>query len=466
MADSESIPMNERRGSSHQTAGHSLLSESCCQIVRNSRHSRYGQIQNFCNKILCWRFKVWMFILLPIVILITIIIVIIGIRATPYDDDYIDPKLKMYGIPRYYVGSMKISKYSFTPELMIPQSKNYLYLSKVLKMMLCQLYNKSPALGYYFVDSDVFSFSHGSVTAYFWLQFAMPEEHDLLVKYTLSAEMLSNALRQQLYTDGMAKNMEVEPSSITLQPAKEGYVQSLKTGQCVFRVLLLSKEQTFNSLRLVNCNKNSSNYWLVQGKNDHSIKTIISTEGEGSVCTDVNVTMYNTWVPGLKQIVSKFSQTGLPTNHEVIIPGNMLLMTFSRLGECDLSQYSITFLQVPMAECGGVLDGTNGSFTSPSYPNDHQEEINCTWNLKVQEHYRAIIFFREFKLGGPPTSGGSCESDYLEVDGQRFCGDHKPFSFHSNSSNLLITFHSSKTYTQSFAADFIITDGNSTKFHS
>ncbi|XP_078089079.1 suppressor of tumorigenicity 14 protein homolog [Mustelus asterias] len=472
MAKRESIPMNELSPGSGQTSNNTLAQNllpepsRSGQNARISWRSRMTQIREFCNIIACWRCKVWMLILLPVVILITIIIVIIGINNTSIDDDFIDPKLKIYGISRYYIGIMKISKYSFTPELMIPQSKNYLSLSKVLKMMLCQLYNKSPALGYYFVDSGVFSFSNGSVTAYFWLQFAMPKEHDLLVKYTLSAEVLLNVLRQHLYYDGTAKKMEVEPSSITLQLAKERYVQSLKAGHCVLRVLLLSKEQTFNSQRLVNCSKNSSNYWLVQGESDRSIKTIISTEDEGSVCTGTNVTIYNTWVPGSKQIVSKFTQTGLPNTREVIVSGNTLLVTFSPTGECDLSQYSITFLQVPMTECGGTLDGTNGSFTSPSYSN--QKEINCTWDLKVQEHFRAIIYFREFKLGGPPMSGESCVTDYLEIDSQRFCGDRKAFYFHSNSSSLQITFHSSKMYTQSFAADYITTDGNytSTKFHS
>ncbi|XP_041067309.1 suppressor of tumorigenicity 14 protein homolog isoform X2 [Carcharodon carcharias] len=421
MAEEISIPMTELSPSSNSTQEQNLLPDSN-RTDQNERNSHWGNLRcretstwNACNKIICWKCKMWMPILFT-VILITIIIVITGIKATSIDDDFIDPSLKIYGISRYYIGSMKISKYSFTPEL-IPQSKTYLSLSKGLKFMLCQLYNKSPALGYYFVDSGVFSFSNG--TAYFWLQFAMPEEHDLLIKYTLSAEVLLNVLRQHLYTDRTGENIEVEPSSIALKFAKAGYVQSLKTGQCVFRVLLLSNEQTFNSLRLVNCSKNSSNYWLVQSESDHSIKTIISTEDEGSGCTGMNVAMYNTWVPGSKQIVSKFSQTGLPITSEVIVSGNVLLVTFSPRGECDLPKYSITFLQAPMTECGGVLSGTNGSFTSPSYSNNYQGEINCTWNLKVQEHFRAIIFFREFKLGGPSKSGESCVTDYLEVAGQR-----------------------------------------------
>ncbi|XP_067896972.1 suppressor of tumorigenicity 14 protein homolog [Heterodontus francisci] len=471
MAEAGSIPLTELSSgstpvgnSTHQQLlfpDRNLINQEQRNHQQQNLCSRDTCNRDCCNKIIYWKCKMWMLIVLAVAIFTALLIIVItGIRATSIDDDFLDPNLKIYGTPRYYIGSVKISKHSFTPELMIPQSKNYLSLSKLLSIMLWQLYNSSPALGYYFVDSGVFSFSNGSVTAYYWLQFALPKEHDLLIKYTLSAEMLMNVLRQHLYTGRTAENMEVEPSSVTLQVANESYVQSLKTGQCVFRVLLLSKEQTFDSLRLVNCNKNSSNYWLVQGEHGHSIKATISTKDEGSVCSCMDVATYNTWVPGSKQTVSKFSQTGLPITSEVIVSGNMLLVTFIPKGGCDLSQYLITFLQVAMTECGGVLSGINGSFTSPSYSNDHQEEVNCTWNLKVQENFRAIIFFKEFKLGGPPRAGESCKTDYLEADGQRFCGDHKPFHLYSNSSSLQINFHSNKMRTKSFAADYIATDGN------
>ncbi|XP_078416699.1 uncharacterized protein c15h3orf52 [Cetorhinus maximus] len=163
MAEEGSILMTELSPSSNSTQEQNFLPDTD-RDDQNERNSQWGNLRcretriwNACNKIICWKCKLWMPILF-IVILITIIIVIIGIKATSIDDDFIDPSLKIYGISRFYIGSMKISKYSFTPELMIPQSKNYSSLAKLLKIMLCQLYNKSPALGYYFVDSGVFSF--------------------------------------------------------------------------------------------------------------------------------------------------------------------------------------------------------------------------------------------------------------------------------------------------------------------
>uniref|UniRef100_UPI00398EAAE5 suppressor of tumorigenicity 14 protein homolog n=1 Tax=Pristiophorus japonicus TaxID=55135 RepID=UPI00398EAAE5 len=469
MADRGGIRMT-LVSSSSERADNSTQNQTLLNQIDQRETNSQGKYQCFkdtcnrdaCNRTICWKCKMWMLIVLAIAILIAllIIIVICGIRATSIDDDFIHPNLKIYGTSRYYIGSMKISKHSFIPELMMPQSKKYSSLSKDLKIMLCQLYSTSPALGYYFVDSGIFSFSNGSVTAYYWLQFALPKDHDLLIKYTLSAEMLMNVLRQHLSTDRTREKMDIEPSSVTLQVANERYVRSLKTGQCVFRVLLLSKEQTFDSLRLMNCNKNTSNYWLVQGESGRSIKATISTKDEGSVCSGMDVATYNTWFPDSKQTVSKFSQIGPSIMSEIIVSGNMLLVTFNPTGGCNLSQYSITFLQVPMTECGGVLVGTNGSFTSPSYSNDHQEEINCTWNLKVQEHLRPIISFKNFKLSGPPRTGKLCVTDYVEIDGKRFCGEHKTFNYYSHNSSLQIKFYSNKMYTKGFAADYIVTEGD------
>ncbi|XP_078264979.1 suppressor of tumorigenicity 14 protein homolog [Rhinoraja longicauda] len=397
--------------------------------------------------------------LLAVVVLITTLFstVIFGIRATPLDDEFIDPNLRILGAPRYYVGSMKLSRGSFTPELATPQSRNFSSLSNTLKTMLQQLYSTSPALGYYFVDSDVFSFSNGSIIAHYWLQFALPKEAELFIRYTLSIEVLINVLRQHLHTLAVRRITEVDPSSVTLQVANEQYVQSLKTGQCVFHILLQSKNQTFDSLGLVNCSRNSSNYWLVQGMSGYSIKADISSTPHRSIYSDVEVAMYSSWFPDTEQTVSKFSQTGHAFTSELVVSGSVLLMTFNPRAGCELSQYSITFLQVPETECGGVLGGTNGSFMIPSSSNDHLEGINCTWNLQLQEPFRAKLVFKDFRLDGSPKTGVLCVADYLEVDGQRFCGEHQQFCLYSKGSSLQIKYHSNQTHTKGFTVDYMAT---------
>ncbi|XP_059824482.1 suppressor of tumorigenicity 14 protein homolog isoform X1 [Hypanus sabinus] len=438
-----------------------LLDASATQPKGNTQTILgYMPTRETCNKMICWRCKMWMLIVSTVAMLTAAItiIVILSIRATPLDDELIDPNLKIHGTPRYYIGSIKISNYSFTPGLMVPQSKNLTSLSKTLKHMLNQLYTTSPALRYYFVDSDVFSFSHSGAIAYFWLQFALPKEKDLLIKYTLSTEVLINVLRQHLQTADVGRIMKIELSSLMLRVANEEYVQSLKTGQCVHHVLLLSEEQTFDSLGLIQCNRSSSSYWLVQGGIGYSIKATISTQPGGTTCNGVDVATYSTGFLDPKQTVSKFEQTGQPLTAEVIVSGDTLLVAFNPTAGCNLLQYSITFLQVPVTECGGVLGGTKGSFRSPRDSNNQEKAVNCTWNLKVQEHFRTKIVFKDFKLGGSPKTGESCVTDYLEVDSRRFCGDHQSFCLYSNSSSLQILFHANQINSKGFAADYMAID--------
>ncbi|XP_069744662.1 suppressor of tumorigenicity 14 protein-like isoform X3 [Narcine bancroftii] len=361
-----------------------LLIGGRAEQQENNRRWRSLIPNHLRNSAICNNYKMWLLIVLIAAIVVTIISVILGIRYTSIDDEYIDPDLKIHGTPRYYIGSMKLPRCSFTTELTVPQSKNFFSLSEALNSMLKQLYSTSPALGYYFVDSDVFSFSNGSLIAYYWLQFALPKEQDLLLKYTLSIEVLVNILRQHLHTADVRKTVEVEPSSVTLHVADEQYVQSLKTGKCVSRILLENNRQSFDSLDLVNCWK-TSNYWLVQGENGYFIKASILTRPGGPVCSGVDVASYSTWFLDPEQTVSKFRQIGQSFKSEIIASGNILLVAFNPTAGCDRSQYSISFLQVPATECGGVLGGTNGSFMSPQYSTDRQEDISCIWNLKLQK---------------------------------------------------------------------------------
>eukprot|EP00062_Callorhinchus_milii_P011034 gi/632956705/ref/XP_007894091.1/ PREDICTED: suppressor of tumorigenicity 14 protein homolog [Callorhinchus milii] len=405
-----------------------------------------------------------------------IFIVFAGIRASSRDDDFVDPKLKVYGTARYYTGTMTISSLSFTPELMMPQTETFSSLSSELKKMLLDLYGSSPALGYYFVDSNIFSFRYmlleptkcqskvlvlimiedihnGSVIVYYWLQFALPKEPDFLIKYTLSPEVLINVLRQHLSSDGVAQHqaLVIEPHSLTLDVADQRYVESLKSGHCAFYVPVLNNEaeQNFSSLKLDNCGTNTSHYWRVQGHSGHSIKAILSVRSEAC---GMDVTTYYGWFPDSKRDVSKFRQVGVPHISEVIASETVFLMTITPTRECDLPQYSITFSQVPMTECGGVLSGINGSFVSPSYPNFNSAEINCTWTLKVPDHFSIVVFFKDLA-----EAGASFASNHIEVDGRRF-SEHKQFFLYSKSSSLQIRFHSNETYTSGFAVDYLATD--------
>ncbi|MGH0143081.1 UNVERIFIED_CONTAM: hypothetical protein FKN15_077673 [Acipenser sinensis] len=135
------------------------------------------------------------------------------------EDEKIDKTLHV--VSRYYNGTLRIVNQEFTPELLLPKSQKSEFLSGQLKDMLSRLYSSSPALGRYFVNAGLNSFSNGSVTAYYWLKFEIPSEHSKLIKYTLSEEVLVNVFRQHLYDQELEenRNLHIDPSSLSLQVA-------------------------------------------------------------------------------------------------------------------------------------------------------------------------------------------------------------------------------------------------------
>lgn len=63
--------------------------------------------------------------------------------------------------------------------------------------------------------------------------------------------------------------------------------------------------------------------------------------------------------------------------------------------------------------CGGVIQGSQGSLSSPRYPNNYPENANCTWRFVVMSD-RTIrsVFGGTFGINGQP---GQCGTDYVEV---------------------------------------------------
>ncbi|KAK6485823.1 TPA-induced transmembrane protein [Huso huso] len=176
-----------------------------------------------------WKCKLWMCILSVFILLAIATVIGLVLYSVVYvdEDEKIDKTL--YVVSRYYNGTLRIVNQEFTPELLLPKSQKSEFLSGQLKDMLSRLYSSSPALGRYFVNAGLNSFSNGSVTAYYWLKFEIPSEHSKMIKYTLSEEVLVNVFRQHLYDQELEenRNLHIDPSSLSLQVADGKGVTSL-----------------------------------------------------------------------------------------------------------------------------------------------------------------------------------------------------------------------------------------------
>ncbi|KAJ8368610.1 hypothetical protein SKAU_G00086380 [Synaphobranchus kaupii] len=154
----------------------------------------------YLNRKVVWRLRLWMLIALGLLLLAILVLALALILYSVLyvdEDDIFDGK--SFVVPLFYSGSLRLVNQNFTEDLLSPTSSQSQALSGLLEQKLSNVYSSSPALGRYFSSAGFYAFRNGSVTAYYWLKFLMPQEHKQLLHYTLSREMVYNVLRQYLY---------------------------------------------------------------------------------------------------------------------------------------------------------------------------------------------------------------------------------------------------------------------------
>ncbi|XP_023564687.1 deleted in malignant brain tumors 1 protein-like isoform X4 [Octodon degus] len=119
--------------------------------------------------------------------------------------------------------------------------------------------------------------------------------------------------------------------------------------------------------------------------------------------------------------------------------------------------------------CGGLLTNRSGTFTSPFYPKRYPTNIECTWDIQVDERARVKLTFEVVKL----ESFYSCPYDFIEIfDGPpsepfllgRFCSMGTPI-FTSSSNRMTVVFRSDEILTNvGFYASYesLVQDENGT----
>ncbi|GFQ79461.1 cubilin [Trichonephila clavata] len=97
-------------------------------------------------------------------------------------------------------------------------------------------------------------------------------------------------------------------------------------------------------------------------------------------------------------------------------------------------------------DCDRTIMGAEDSIRSPSFPDMYPANVDCRWMvLKADSRYCELeITINNLHI----QVGESCQFDYLEVDGHRFCGsttagNKRIFSFKSE--QIVIHFHSDDT---------------------
>lgn len=115
--------------------------------------------------------------------------------------------------------------------------------------------------------------------------------------------------------------------------------------------------------------------------------------------------------------------------------------------------------------CGGMIDASNGTITSPSFPDLYPSNKNCIWEIVASPQHRITLNFTHFDLEG---NNQDCEYDKVDIHSKMgdnsirkhglFCGSYLPPIITSEGNSLRIEFSSDNSVQKSGFAAVFLTD--------
>lgn len=112
--------------------------------------------------------------------------------------------------------------------------------------------------------------------------------------------------------------------------------------------------------------------------------------------------------------------------------------------------------------CGGIYTNGRGNFTSPGFPANYPNNIECVHIIQVPEGKVIRLEFNEMHIVAPDED--NCKNDFVKVmDGDcvsrlgesKFCGSSKPPVFVSSTNRLCVKFYSDDSQNdEGFAAHY------------
>ncbi|KAK2831519.1 hypothetical protein Q7C36_016605 [Tachysurus vachellii] len=168
-----------------------------------------GRLKNELREPVCWKLKVWMLILIIFTVIILAIFLSIYFCSVPQKDVDDEYNIKEFIIPRFFRGNFTLLNKHLTLDAEA-QSE--------LEQKLTHIYTSSYALGRYFSIAQVNPLRNSNFSVEYNLTFMMPTEHQQIIEYTLSKEMVYSVLLQQLSdVDPGLDPLYIDPTSLMME---------------------------------------------------------------------------------------------------------------------------------------------------------------------------------------------------------------------------------------------------------
>uniref|UniRef100_A0A8C9G846 CUB domain-containing protein n=1 Tax=Pavo cristatus TaxID=9049 RepID=A0A8C9G846_PAVCR len=143
--------------------------------------------------------------------------------------------------------------------------------------------------------------------------------------------------------------------------------------------------------------------------------------------------------------------------------GNVMMLYFVTDHSISSEGFSANYISLDASKvCGESLTGSEGTITSPGFPDVYPHGINCTWTINIQPGYLIRLTFTSFNL----PFDDSCRMDYLEIYDNstmqklgRYCGRSIPPSLTSGGNVMMLYFVTDHSISsEGFSANYISLD--------
>ncbi|XP_062054451.1 suppressor of tumorigenicity 14 protein [Lepus europaeus] len=363
-------------------------------------------------------------------------------------------------VQKVFNGYLRITNENFLDAYENSNSTEFMSLASKVKEALKLLYGRIPSLGPYHKDSAVTAFSEGSVIAYYWSEFSLPQhlveeaERAMATEHVVTLPPRARALNSFVMT------------SVVAFPTDPRTMQTARDNSCSFALHARGREQT----RFTTPGFPNSPYpararcqWALRGDAD-SVLSLTFRSFDVAACDERGsdmVAVYDTLSAMEPHALVRLCGTYPPSyNLTFLSSQNVLLVTLITNTERRHPGFEATFFQLPkMTSCGGFLQGAQGTFSSPYYPGHYPPNMDCTWTIEVPSNQNVKVIFKVFYLLEPNVPLGVCPKDYVEINGEKYCGERAQFVVAGNSNKLTVRFHSDQSYTDTgFLVEYLSYD--------
>ncbi|XP_075383998.1 suppressor of tumorigenicity 14 protein [Tenrec ecaudatus] len=365
-------------------------------------------------------------------------------------------------VQKVFNGHLRIRNEKFMDAYENSNSTEFAHLANKVKEALKLLYSEIPTLGPYHTQSTVTAFSEGSVIAYYWSEFSIPKRLVEEAECALAKErVVTLPPRARALTSFVL-------TSVVAFPTDPRTMQTTWDNSCSFALHARGRERT----RFTTPGFPDSPYpaharcqWALRGDAD-SVLSLTFRSFDLAPCDERGsdlVAVYDSLSPMEPHAVVQLCGTYPPSyNLTFLSSQNVFLVTLITNTERRHPGFEATFFQLPkMNTCGGYLRQAQGTFSSPYYPGHYPPNMNCTWTIEVPNSQYVKVRFKIFYLVEPNMSPASCTKDYVEVNGEKYCGERSQFVVTSNSSKITVRFHSDQSYTDTgFLAEYLSYDSS------